>query len=268
MKIVGIAGKKQSGKNTVANILHGIVLKEQGMISEYTISSDGKLLIKTDEILEWAEFDITRKDDEFVSYAEKAMYPYVKLYSFADALKAICIDLFNIPFENVYGTNEQKNEKISHLRWKNMPGVNPYITGESLIANGVEYQVHNRGSESQWCMTAREFMQYFGTDIMRKIWEPIWCQNTVNRIVEEQSGLAIVADVRFPNEVDIIKDAGGIVIKLNRNLFKDEHPSETQLDKKNYNQKKFDHVIENQGEGKTIAKLRDIIETLYKDNLC
>ena len=69
MKIVGIAGKKQSGKNTVANILHGIVLKEQGMISEYTISSDGKLLIKTDEILEWAEFDITRKDDEFVSYA-------------------------------------------------------------------------------------------------------------------------------------------------------------------------------------------------------
>ena len=51
-------------------------------------------------------------------------------------------------------------------------------------------------------------------------------------------------------------------------MFEDEHASEVQLDKKNYNQKKFDHVIENQGEGKTIAKLRDIIETLYKDNLC
>ena len=252
MKIVGIAGKKQSGKNTVANILHGIVLKEQGMISEYTISSDGKLLIKTDEILEWAEFDITRKDDEFVSYAEKAMYPYVKLYSFADALKTICIDLFNIPFENVYGTNEQKNKKISHLKWNNMPSRKNKDTRRTKIGS----------------MTAREFMQYFGTDIMRKIWEPIWCKNAVNRIVAEQSGLAIVADVRFPNEVDIIKDAGGIVIKLNRNLFKDEHPSETQLDKKNYNQKKFDHVIENQGLGKTIAKLRDIIETLYKDNLC
>jgi hypothetical protein len=103
---------------------------------------------------------------------------------------------------------------------------------------------------------------------MRKIWEPIWCQNTVNRITEEQSELAIVADVRFPNEVDVIKDAGGIVIKLNRNLFKDEHPSETQLDKKNYKQKNFDYVIENQGKGKTIARLQNIIEALYKDNLC
>ena len=70
MRLIGIAGKKQSGKNTVANILHGIVLKEQGMISEYTISPDGQLLIKTDEILEWAEFDITRKDNEFVRSTE------------------------------------------------------------------------------------------------------------------------------------------------------------------------------------------------------
>ena len=201
MRLIGIAGKKQSGKNTVANILHGIVLKEQGMISEYTISPDGQLLIKTDEILEWAEFDITRKDNEFVSYAERAMYPYVKLYSFADSLKTICIDLFNIPFENVYGTNEQKNEKIDHLKWCNM---------------------HTwRSSKLIDSMTAREFMQYFGTDIMRKMWEPIWCNNAVNRITKEQSELAIVADVRFPNEVDVIKDAGGIVIKLNRNLFKD-----------------------------------------------
>ena len=268
MKIVGIAGKKQSGKNTVANILNGIVLKKHEMVNDYKISEDGRLLVTTDEFDDLREFDITRKDFQFVEYAERSLYPYVKLYSFADALKAICIDLFNIPFENVYGTNEQKNKKISHLRWKNMPGVHPYITGESLVANGVEYPVHNRGSDSQWCMTAREFMQYFGTDVMRKIWEPIWCQNTVNRIVTEQSQLAIIADVRFPNEVDIIKDAGGIVIKLNRDLFKDEHASETQLDAENYDQENFDYVIENQGEGRTIERLQGIIETLYKDNLC
>tara|TARA_R110002096_G_scaffold21406_5_gene69465 strand:+ start:318 stop:1064 length:747 start_codon:yes stop_codon:yes gene_type:complete len=248
MKIVGIAGKKQSGKNTVANILHGIVLKEQGMISEYTISSDGKLLIKTDEILEWSEFDIARKDNEFISYAERAMYPYVKLYSFADSLKTICIDLFNIPFENVYGTNKQKNEKIDHLKWCNMP-----IWRSSKLVDS---------------MTAREFMQYFGTDIMRKMWEPIWCKNTVNRITKEQSELAIIADVRFPNEVDIIKDAGGIVIKLNRDLFKDEHASEVKLDKKNYNQKNFSYIVDNQGEGRTIERLQSVIEDLYKDNLC
>ena len=109
-------------------------------------------------------------------------------------------------------------------------------------------------------------MQYFGTDIMRKIWEPIWCKNAVNRIVAEQSGLAIVADVRFPNEVDIIKDAGGIVIKLNRNLFKDEHPSETQLDKKNYNQKKFD-LGYSQVEKELITDFLNILLFGYGHNL-
>ena len=252
MKIVGIAGKKQSGKNTVANILNGIVLKKHEMVNDYKISEDGRLLVTTDEFDDLREFDITRKDFQFVEYAERSLYPYVKLYSFADALKAICIDLFNIPFENVYGTNEQKNKKISHLKWNNMPSQKNKDTRRAKIGS----------------MTAREFMQYFGTDVMRKIWEPIWCQNTVNRIVAEQSQLAIIADVRFPNEVDIIKDAGGIVIKLNRDLFEDEHASETQLDAENYDQENFDYVIENQGEGRTIERLQGIIETLYKDNLC
>lgn len=279
MKVVGIAGKKQSGKNTVANILNGIVLKKYEMVNDYKISSDGKLLVTTDEFDDWREFDITRKDLQFVEYAESLLYPYVKLYSFADALKTICIDLFNIPFENVYGTNKDKDQKMKHLLWENMPGVLTYENmGEST---SVSELTHTDGHWYDACypnpiaihkecgpMTAREFLQYFGTDIMRKMWEPIWCQNTVNRIATEQSQLAIVADVRFPNEVDFIKDNGGIVIKLNRDLFEDEHASETQLDTENYNQKNFSYVVDNQGEGKTIERLQSVIEDLYKDNLC
>jgi ABC-type polysaccharide/polyol phosphate transport system ATPase subunit len=33
--ILGISGRKQAGKNTTANILHGIVLKEQGFIKDW-----------------------------------------------------------------------------------------------------------------------------------------------------------------------------------------------------------------------------------------
>ena len=112
MKILGISGKKQSGKNTTANILHGVVLQKYGMVKDWSISEEGKLLIKTEEFHMnsdgWGEFDIERKDDEFVTYAENAMWPHVKLYSFADSLKAICVDLFEIPPECVYGTDEQK----------------------------------------------------------------------------------------------------------------------------------------------------------------
>ena len=49
MKVVGISGRKQAGKNTVANILHGLVLKENGLIKDYNIGGDGQLMILTED---------------------------------------------------------------------------------------------------------------------------------------------------------------------------------------------------------------------------
>ena len=49
MKIVGISGRKQAGKNTVANILHGITLKENGLVKDYNIGADGELMILTED---------------------------------------------------------------------------------------------------------------------------------------------------------------------------------------------------------------------------
>ena len=166
--IIGLAGLKQSGKSTTCNILHGIVLKGRGMISDYSIGKQGELLIKTPDLTEWSVFDITRKDEEFVRFAEKEMWPYVKSYSFADPLKTIATELFNIPHKNVYGTNKDKNQKIKHLKWCNMPTW--------------------RNSKLLDSMTAREFLQYLGTDIMRKIWEPVWCSGTINKIIKARLG--------------------------------------------------------------------------------
>ena len=58
--------------------------------------------------------------------------------------------------------------------------------------------------------------------------------------------MALIADCRFPNEVDAVKNAGGIVIKLNRNLYESTHTSEIALDDNLYDQSKFDLVIDNQ----------------------
>tara|TARA_Y100001973_G_C5113902_1_gene289120 strand:+ start:150 stop:881 length:732 start_codon:yes stop_codon:yes gene_type:complete len=224
MKIIGIAGKKQSGKNTTANILHGLVLKQRNMIKDFNIDANGKLLVLTTNTNGeegWGEFDVTRNDEDFVSYAEHSMWPYVKLYSFADHLKWICVKLFNIPRECVFGTDEQKNQKQKHLAWEKMPG-------------------HITTKQGYGPMTAREFMQYFGTDIMRKIYEPIWVESCINLMDKEQSELAIISDVRFENEVKAIESAGGKVIRLTRQICEDEHDSEKALD--NY---KFSDYIDN-----------------------
>jgi hypothetical protein len=220
-KILGISGKKQAGKNTTANYIAGSILKKLDMVQDFGITKGGELSVLTsyqDGTTNWGVFDINRKDEDFVEYAHHHMWPYVKLYGFADGLKSLCIEFFGLKPEQVYGTDNQKNTPtvIKHPD-----------TGE--------------------IMTAREFMQYFGTDVMRKVYEPVHVNYTINRILSEQSDLAIVPDVRFPNEVRAIQDAGGKVIRLTRNARKDNHASECGLDKENFDWNNFDCIIENDG---------------------
>ena len=212
MNIVGISGRKQSGKNTVANILHGLVLKAKGLVIDFNIDAQGQLIVLTTNAegkKDWGQFDITRKDAPFVEYAEHHMWPYVKLYSFADTLKWICTDLFAIPHECVWGTDDQKNQLQEHLRWENMPGVllKPQAAGP---------------------MTAREFMQYFGTDVCRKIHPDIWTEHTIKNIRTEEPLIAVISDCRFQNEVDAVQRAGGKVIRLTRGVDNDDHSSEAE----------------------------------------
>ena len=112
MKIVGISGRKQSGKNTVANIMNGVILKQRGLITDYKINDKGQLLIRTvdSNLIEgWGILDVTRKDSAFVEYAENELWPFVKIYHFADYLKKMCVDLFDLSPQQVYGTDDDKN---------------------------------------------------------------------------------------------------------------------------------------------------------------
>ena len=93
-------------------------------------------------------------------------------------------------------------------------------------------------------MTAREFLQNFGTDICRSIKSSVWTDSCLKRIQQDDSELAIIPDVRFPNEIDAIQNAGGKVIKLTRRPHQDDHSSETALDSKDV-MDKFDYVLDN-----------------------
>lgn len=265
MKILGISGRKQAGKNTAANILHGLVLERYGLVENWTVGDRGELKVLTHDRhrnLGWGELDVCRKDEEFAAYADQNMWPYVKLYSFADSLKWMCTELFEIPYASVWGTDDQKNKLQEHLLWENMPGVTTEKTPQDPVTeevagrlgkyyekvlSGVVY--HEPGP-----MTAREFMQFLGTEIGRKMFEPIWINATLKKIKREQPELAIIADIRFPNEGRAIDDAGGIVTRLTRMMFpEDTHPSETAMD--NY---PFNYVLDNADEPLTnfIVKVR------------
>jgi hypothetical protein len=260
-KLIGFLGRKQSGKNTCSNIIHGLELRRLGMIENFKIDEDGNLLVLTSMTStgekDWGIFDVTRKDEQFVSWAHNQMWPYIKNYAFGDKLKMLCHELFDIPLELLFGTDAQKNTQIEYLLWENMPGVytDPYASEQSGV-------FHDPGQ-----MTVREVLQFMGTEVFRKIWEPVWINYLAKQIAEEKSEMPIITDVRFVNEAKAIKDAGGILIKLHRKPTKTKdakHGSEAEVDTVPKNL--IDYDIFNNKKGYTLNDLQCDVENIY-DNI-
>lgn len=212
--IIVFCGKKSAGKNCCSNFLHGYQLKSYNIIEDFGIREDtGGLIIKAKSLNENAdeettegEIDITRDDLEFGEWAAYNMWPFIKNYSFATELKAIAMGLFNIPRECVYGTDQQKNQKQEHLLWENMPGL--------------------KDKKKTGPMTAREFMQFFGSEVMRKMYDNIWIDRTLKNIKTEDPQIAIISDCRFDNEAIALKKAGAKLVYLTRSVYADDHISE------------------------------------------
>ena len=165
------------------------------------------------------------------------MWPFIKHYSFASSLKEIATGLFGLTKPQCYGTDLDKNS-LTWIRWEDMPG----------------YQGENEGR-----MTAREFLQHFGTDICRKIHPDIWTDRTLRNIREEESLLAVISDCRFPNEAEAVQRAGGKVIRLTRgDDANDLHSSELEVDNINY-----DAIIDNK-DLSLIETNKEVISLLEK----
>lgn len=111
--------------------------------------------------------------------------------------------------------------------------------------------------------TLGKYQQIIGQGLRDLIDDDVWIKAVLQKYHDEK---IIITDVRYPNEVKLIEEAGGIVIRLNRKrdagsvnkkMIDDgrdrNHSSETALD--NY---KFQHVIDNGG------SLQDLERQLLK----
>jgi hypothetical protein len=244
--VIGFSGKKQSGKNTAANLILGTVMKNLGYVKGFKITSKGELYIfdLLEDVSQAGVFDITENSQRINSFREKWLDNHIKIYSFADSLKQdICINILGLSYEQCYGTDEQKNS-ATHLRWEDMPGITT-----NVFWSGVEgLQFHTEG-----VMTAREVMQFVGTELFRKMYNNVWVDATMRKIKEDRPKLALICDVRFPNEADGVNSlkfmsdycAYGHLIRLLRdpNAGQDQHESETALD--NYPEDRYYKIIDN-----------------------
>jgi hypothetical protein len=108
-----------------------------------------------------------------------------------------------------------------------------------------EEQVYDQDLKSivdpLWGISPRQALQYLGTDVMReffptlnpefqkKVGHSFWVKRFQKWYETQPNKNIVIPDVRFPQEVDIIKNLGGIIIRVKRTSVIPRvisHPSE------------------------------------------
>ena len=156
---------------------------------------------------------------EYLTDRYKSQFDSIKIYSFADPLKRFCVDGMGLSEEQCYGPDEDKNT-FTKYKWDTLP-----------IEIRNKFSIKGEGSK-RGPMTAREVLQIFGTNVMRKMFsDKIWVNATISLIKREKPTIAFIADVRFRSEIDaLMNEKDGYAVRLTRRLFDDSHPSEVDLD--------------------------------------
>jgi hypothetical protein len=153
--------------------------------------------------------------DTAAAYLEKKYPGRVKRVAFADKLKKITMDLFDLSQEQCYGPQDIKE------------AIDP-----------------------RYGKSPRKIMQEVG-EKMREIYPDIWVDTvfytTIPKYEEEGYDCFAVADMRYPNEANGIRGKNGFAVRVDRDgvgvEVGKEHSSETAL--KYY--EKFDFIIDNNG---------------------
>lgn len=91
----------------------------------------------------------------------------------------------------------------------------------------------------------RKFLQFVGTDWGRTIDNNVWINIVLNK---EISGIGLISDIRFKNELDALKENGWVCVKVIRNDIdknrcgtgSSSHESEVDIENKYW-----DYIIDN-----------------------
>jgi len=237
-RIIAIGGKKKSGKGLAGTYLSGLILSSRNSIKDFRLDpKNSDHCINT----------IAGSRGSNNIHINDIDPSIVKIYGFADKLKEICASMFNIDIKLLYGNEEQKNS-LTDIKWKDVPGV---VTDKEFYDKLLAWEKRNhrklgrnkfgqlptsityRPNEN---ITVRELLQYFGTDICRRIFNSCWVNSLDYQIKQDKPEFAIITDMRFNNEFHYVntsylnKSVTVLLLRdINNNL--DSHISENSFDK-------------------------------------
>jgi len=170
-----------------------------------------------------------------------------------------------------HGKDTAANYLVENYNYKKITFAGPLKDACKMLFGFTDEQLYGNLKEVKdefWGISPRTAFQYLGTDVFRKdvykimphIKNNFWVYKLKHKYITEikknPKSKITIADVRFQNEVDIVHELGGIIIKIYRPNMKDtsNHIAENAID----NIKNYDVLIENTG---TIKDFKNKIYT-------
>ena len=102
--------------------------------------------------------------------------------------------------------------------------------------------------DSFWGYSPREIMQIIGTDLIRNRFDKdFFVKSLKKKIMEDNCEKVVISDIRFLNEVKLVEELGGTILRVNRETEnnKDNHISENELDNHNFITVRNNSTLEN-----------------------
>ena len=239
--IIGISGKNQNDNDTVGRIIQYLTSKQPYQVSIEEFITNEHWLVNSQN----ANFQIKK---------------------FADKLKDIVCLIISCTREQL--ENREFKEKELGEEWDIK--IITYIDGElHKIYNPSDYEDFDikckypiSYTSNVIKQTPRSLLQKIGTDLFRNQLHPnTWVSSAFANYL---NNAWIFTDVRFPNELEAIKDRNGIIIKIAR--YNHQDGSEVGWgNPKELDNAKFDYEVENTND--ILHLINQIKEILIKRNI-
>lgn len=222
VSIVGIKGFKGSGKDAVASMISYIL-------------HDGIMKASYDTWLLYNKNDFIENDEIIIHFADKLK----------DDISEFCgidrklLDRQDIKEENYYNFKTG----IVSTNIKDADGVIDDIDEFDYDNLAPLLFLYNNNIS----IKIRVLLQYYGTNIIRNhFWKEAFIRYTINKAfdIRNSKGQCIIADARFDNECEAIKQCGGMIIRVDRKSNNDNHDSH---ESEQITINKDDYVIDNTG---------------------
>lgn len=215
--IVGIKGFKGSGKDTVASMISYIL-------------HDGIMKANYDTWLLYHKNGFVENDEIIIHFADKLKDDIADFCGIDRKL----LDRQDIKEKNYYNfktgivsTNIKDADCVINtvLEYDNLSTI-------LLLNNNVFIKI-------------RILLQYYGTNVIRNhFWYDAFVRYTINKAfdIRNKLGQCIIADARFDNEYEAIKQCGGMIIRVDRKLNNNDNHESEQI-----KISQDDYVIDNTG---------------------